>query len=118
MTTQDSYRVTFIGDDTFIHEFKSFASENPDDVEIESERSEKDATRLGFDLATAVAIVAIVSGTLYVGELAVKVLAWLRKSKGNKIVLQTPFKTLELQKSEGLTEEDVRKFLQAAQAMD
>ena len=118
MTTQDSYRVTFIGDDVFIEELKSFAAKNPVDVNIESELREKDATRLGFDLVTAAAIVTIISGALYTGELAVKLFMALRKSKSNKIIIQSPFKTLELQKSGELTEEDVRKFLEAAQVID
>lgn len=118
MTTQKFYRVTFIADSVFTDEVKAFVRENPERIEIESERFEKDATRLGFDLATMSAIVTIITGTLYVGELSAQILSWLRRSKGNKIVFQTPFKTLELHKSESLTEEDVRKFLLAAQAID
>jgi hypothetical protein len=118
MTTQESYRVTFIADTSFTNELKIFAGANPESIEIESERSEEEATRLGFDLATASAIVTIITGTLYVGELSAKMLGWLQKSKGNKVILQTPFKTVELHKSEKLTEEDIRKFLAAAQVLD
>lgn len=114
MPDLSAYRVTFIADVAFIQALKDLANEDPRMI-VESERTEKDATRLGFDLAAAATVVTIITGALYTGELAARVLAWLRHMKGNKIILQTPFKTLELHKSAELTEEDVRRFLQAAQ---
>ena len=60
------------------------------------------------------AVVVFVKGTLLVGELAAKLLKWMRHSEANKVVIQTPFQTLELHKDSGVTEEDVRKLLKAA----
>lgn len=110
------YRLKFIVDEPFAQQLKFEAARDPDNLKVESEREEKDATRLGFDLGTAVAIVTIVQGALYAGELAVKIYQWWQASRANKVVLQTPFQTLELHKSAGITEADIRKFLKAAQA--
>lgn len=81
------------------------------------ERTEKDATRLGFDLATAISIVALVKGAMDAATFAGKFYTWWsekRKQKtGNRIVLQTPLKTLELQSNTDITQDDIRKFLEA-----
>lgn len=106
------YRLRMIADDAFIDELRQESG-----ITIESESVEKDASRLGFDLVTVAAIVTVIQGALYAGELASKILRALNVSKSNKIVLQAPFGTLELVKSAPLSEEQVRNFLDAAQKL-
>jgi hypothetical protein len=108
------YKVKFIVDAAFIEQMKQYAHEHPNNLKIESEKTEKDATKLGFDLVTVASIVTIVSGTLYIGELAAKILGWLSHSSGNKVAIQTPFQTIEIHRSANLTERDVRGLLKAA----
>jgi hypothetical protein len=103
-----------IGDIGFIDQVKRFAEQDPENLRVESETKDEDPTRLGFELATVSAIVVFVKGTLLGGELAAKLLKWMRQSDANKVVIQTPFQTLELHKAAGVTEEDVRKVLKAA----
>ena len=117
MEQSQQYRLKFIADDSFVEQLRAYATKYPESLSIQSEAKNKDATRLGFDLAAAADILTLVSGTLYVGELSVMVVKWLRASKSNKIVLQGPFQTLEFHKDAGVTEEDVRKFLKAAQGL-
>lgn len=112
MDDNTAYRLRIIGDETVVA-----AMRDEPGVAVESETPAKDATLLGFDVITASAVVAIVQGALYVGELAVKLLNALKKSRSNKIVLQGPFGTLELVKDAPLTEEQVRDFLKAAQKL-
>src|SRR5713101_5995096 len=114
MDTPQNYRVKFVADESFAEQVRLFARQQSQNLSIESEGTEEDATQLGFDLAAVSAIVTIVSGTLYVGELAAKILNWMHHSRTNKVVIQTPFQTFELNKAAGLTEEDVSKFLKAA----
>lgn len=111
------YRIKFIADAAFVKEVKAAAEKNPADIRIESEREEKDATRLGFTLETATAVVALVTGAIEIGKFAKAIYDWFKNSKSNVVVLQTPFGTLEMHKSAGVTEEDVRKFLAAALRM-
>jgi hypothetical protein len=108
------YRFKFIADESFVHEIRVEAAQQPDQIRIEGESTEKDATRLGFDLATASAIVAIISGTLNIVQISAKFYNWLQKSDANKVVIQTPFQTLELSKNSGVTQEDVQKMLEAS----
>ena len=108
------YRVTFIGDEGFDRELTDFAASNPGIVTIESRRSDQDASRLGFDLATASAIVTIITSTFYFGELGFRLYRWLGKSKTNKIIIQTPLRTIEIVKSDELTEDDVKRLLEEA----
>ena len=112
------YVVKFIGNNSFADEFKEFAKSDPENIQIESESYEKDPMSLGFDLTNLSAIVGIISATLYAGELATKLISFLRKSKSNKIILQTPFKTIELYNSEKITEDDARKVLKAMQDLN
>ena len=116
--SQPQLRVKFISDSGFADALKAEAAAHPDDLKIESENVEKDATKLGFGLATAVAIVAIAKGVMDAATFAAKIYAWWSEQKKaknvSKIVLQTPFKTLELHSTSPLTEDDIRKFLEAS----
>lgn len=100
----------FIADKSFVD-----ALRQEPDIKVESEETKKDATRLGFDLETAAAIVTIIQGALYMGELAVKILNARAESQSNKIILQTPFATVELIKDAQITADELREILKAAQ---
>lgn len=116
MEKQNYYNVKIIADETFIGLLKEYANQSPDDIKIESEIDEsKDATDLGFELVSVLAVLAVVKELFYVGELAVKIYQWLKKSKDQKIIIVTPFRTIELHSNTELTVEDIRKLLQAAQ---
>jgi predicted amino acid dehydrogenase len=104
----------FIADDAFTSELKAFAAANTDRLTIESEQTDRDATRLGFDLATVSAIVTIVTSAFYFGELGVKVARWLAKSRANKVIIQTPLKTVELVKSTNITKDEIVELLKTA----
>lgn len=113
-----SLRVKFIVDAEFADELKAAAAQHPNELVIESERTEVDATKLGFDLGSVVSIVAVAKGGWDAAMLADKIYAWWserkkRKSQ-NKIVLQTPFKMLELHSNADITKEQICKFLEAA----
>jgi hypothetical protein len=111
------YRIKFIADEGFNDALKAFAKTNPSLVTIESEHTEKDPTRLGFDLHAIAEIVTLIAETLSVAELAAKMIAWLNQSKSNKVIVQTPFKTVEVHKTKDMTEEEVGKILKVAMEM-
>ena len=114
MDASQYFELKLIGDQVFIDQLKRYAEQEPDNLKVESEAKDEDPTRLGFDLATVSAVVVLVKGTLLAGELGAKLWKWMRQSQANKVVIQTPFQTLELHKEAGVTEEDVRKLLKAA----
>ena len=114
MNVPQSYQLNFIAAQDFIEHLKDYATQNPQNLEIKSEKHDEDATKLGFDLLTVATVLTITQAGLYIGELATKIVMWLRKSKSDKIVIQTPFQTIEIRK-EGITEEYVREVLKAAQ---
>jgi hypothetical protein len=111
-------RVKLIVDSGFADELKAAAVKHPDELVIESERIEADATKLGFDLGSALSIVAVAKGGWDAAMLAYKIYGWWserKKLKGTStIVLQTPFEKLELQSNSDITEDQIRKFLEAA----
>jgi hypothetical protein len=108
------YRIKFIADVSFVEEMRAEIALSLDEIKIEKETTEDDATRLGFDLMTAVAVVTLVSGALDILQFAAKVYRWFEKSKSNRVIIQTPFKTVELVKASGVTRRDVEKILKAA----
>jgi hypothetical protein len=107
----NSCRMKFIADKTFNDAVKAFAKDNPSLLKIESEHAEKDPTRLGFDLQTIAEIVTLIAESLTIAELAIKVIEWLKESKSNKVIVQTPFRTVEVHNTKDLTEGEVRKIL-------
>lgn len=111
---RDSYRIKFVAEPSFAAEVKVAAAGDHAKIRIESERTEKDATRIGFSLETAVTLVAIFKGLIDLAELAKTIYDWYERSHSNLVVLQTPFGVLEMRRSNGVTEEDVRRFLEAA----
>jgi len=114
MNSSEYIHLKLIGDSGFIEQVKLFAEQDGDNLKVESETNEEDPTRLGFEIATVSAIIVFVKGTLLAGDLAARLLRWMGQSNGNKVVIQTPFQTLELHKAAAVTEEDVRKLLKAA----
>ncbi len=106
-------RLKLIGDDKFIEQVRRFASQEPDKLQVESEGKDDDPTRLGFDLMSVSALIVIVKGALLAGDLGMRIWRWMQISEANKIVIQTPFETIEFHKAAALTEEDVRKRLSA-----
>lgn len=110
-------RIKLIADAEFAEEMKAAAAANPDELSLDTRPVEKDATKLGFDLATAVQIVAVIKGAMDIGGLAKKIFDWSRdsaKKKNRVVVLQTPFQTLELRSNSDITESQMRDFLLAA----
>ena len=121
MESVQSYKLKFIGDKSFVGKLKEYASENPELLKIKSENYDEDPTRLGFDLESVAAVITIIQGAFYIGELAPKILKWMfndnnKKNDANKVIIQTPTQTIEIRK-EGMTEDDVRKILKTAQTI-
>lgn len=115
MTTPQPYRIKFIADDAFIEQLKVDAAQQPEAIKVESERKDEDATRLGFDLISISTVVTVISGLFSIAEVAAKIYKWWQKSRANKVIVQTPFQTVELHKSAGITEEDIRKAIDVKQ---
>lgn len=117
--SQQPLRVKFIADSGFAEFLKAEAATHPDDLTVEPERIEKDATKLGFDLGTAVSIVAVLKGAIDAATFAGKIYTWWseKKKKQNStssIILKTSFGTLELHANKAITQDDIRKFFEAA----
>ena len=116
MTKRNISRLTIIADDELITEIQSYASCNSDVLGIESRRQNEDPGRLGFDLSSVVAVVALI-------ENIDKFAMWFRKilfdskrvRKSEKLILQTAFKTLEIPVAEPLSVEDIKQILRDAQ---
>lgn len=116
---QQPLRVKFIADSGFAEFLKAEAVAHPDDLAVEPERTEKDATKLGFDLATAVSIVAVLKGAIDAATFAGKIYTWWSEKKkkqnsASSIILKTSFGTLELHSNHAITQDDIRKFFEAA----
>ena len=110
-------RIKVVADAEFAESIKAAAAANPEQMSLDTKPVEKDATKLGFDLATAVQIVAVLKGAIDLAKLATEIYTWSRansKKKSRVVVLQTPFKTLELRSDSNITEAEVRDFLLAA----
>ncbi len=115
MTEPQICYVKFIGNDKFISLVKNYAKLHPNDLNIQSETVEEDASRLGFDIDKAAAVATILSLTLYVGDLATRIPMWMSESDAHTIIIQTPYETIELHSSKPLAVEEVRQLLQSAQ---
>ncbi len=112
----NSYRLKIFADDAFLQQLKHYSAQAPDDLKVVSEKIDRDATRQGFDLTNIVEVVVAVSHTIAIIELARHVVKWVRGSKGNKVVVQTPVATMEFHK-ETISEEEIQKFLEAAKTL-
>lgn len=107
--------VKFIGNDKFISLLKNYAALHPNDLAIQSEMVEEDASRLGFNTDKAAALATVFSLVLYVGDLATRIPQWMRESDAHTVIIQTPFETIELHSSKPITVDEVRHLLQSAQ---
>ena len=108
-TTPSSYRIKIFADAAFLRELKA----DQVSITIESEREEKDATQLGFQVEAVIAVVVTVQAVLDSAKLAAKIYRWWHRSKSQVVVLQTPFGSLTMRKSGDITKADVKKFLAA-----
>jgi hypothetical protein len=110
------YRLKFIADETFAEELRSYSADHPDELRIERQSREKDATQLGFDLTTVDHIVVLVGHALTTAQLAAHIFKWWQKSKSNKLIIQSPSKALELAKSAVTTAKDIETLLDDAKS--
>jgi hypothetical protein len=117
MADHGDYRLRIVADETFVALLKDYTEKRPKEISVQSEAHEKDATKLGFNLADVLTVITIIKTGCDLIIFAKSVTEWFSKSKSNKITLQTPFATLELQKNTPVSEADVLKFLEAAKTM-
>jgi hypothetical protein len=80
---------------------------------VEKTEPAKDPIRLGFDLHTIVEIVTLISTTISAAKAAKELNDLLRKTNEQKVVLQSPFRTIEL-KPESTSEPQLEEFFRAA----
>ncbi|MFO1155490.1 MAG: hypothetical protein U1E43_01330 [Rhodospirillales bacterium] len=110
-------RIKFIANDEFIDKLSEEARNMPQLITCDKKKEEKDATRLGFDFETVSSVITVFQAALTTAKVAQMIFNWWSNTKKNKVVIQTPFKTLELRSQVPISEEDVRRFLQdSAQA--
>ncbi len=113
MDTPEFIEIKLLSTPEVIQEFEAEWNAFPDQVKIVSSGPEKDPTYLEFGLMEVAAIVAIVQGALYFGEISAKLYRWLKdnKNKNKRIVIQTPLGSTEFVATNDLTEAEVREHL-------
>ena len=116
-STPQDYRIKIVANADFVKNLKDEVVADPSNIKAISEKVEKDAARLGFDVQTVVSLLLIIKGTFEVTELARRIFQTWRSCDNSKIVLQTPFQTLELHKSSTITQVDIQKFIEAAKSI-
>jgi hypothetical protein len=114
MNAGQPIRVKFQADAQFVDHLKTFQRSHPGEVSIDSEVNERDPAKLGFDLGMIITAITTVSEICEIAKFAAEIVDWVRASRGNKVVLQTPFGTLELRRDRPISKEDVCRFLEAA----
>ena len=113
-SSQQPYRIKFFAEPAFLNVVQDSVGKDSNVVSVSDAKEEKEAVRLGFTVETVFSFVTIISGLIDIGELSKKIYGWFSKSDSNAVVIQTPFGRYEMRKAAGVTEADVRKFLQAA----
>lgn len=114
MSIPEKIKVKFISDSEFIEEVENISNDYPNDFTIIEKKEERDAARLGFDIAIAASVVTIITGIFFTVELAAKIKSWLSKNNTNRIIVQTPFGYVEIRKDRDMTEEEVQRLLRRA----
>jgi hypothetical protein len=80
---------------------------------IEQTTPIKDPVRLGFDLHNISEIVTLVSAVIGAAKAAKELADLFRKAKAKKVVVQSPFRTVEFQEGED-SEEKLLEFFRGA----
>ncbi len=113
MDSSDAIEIKLISSPDLIEEIEKEWKANPNQVQILSSGRETDITSHKFGLVEAAAIVAIVQGILYTGELSVKIYRWLNEehNQNRRIVLQTPLGKWEFVAHSNLTVDEIKDVL-------
>jgi hypothetical protein len=80
------------------------------DILIKSAQAEQDTTSLQFGIDDATSVTTIIASAFYAGELAERLLHWMRESKSSLVLIQTPFHAVEVT-DRITTQNELRKIL-------
>jgi hypothetical protein len=112
MIVPDSFKIEIISSSNFIEEL---ITEEESKIQILEKKSQKPYSKLSFGVVEIAAIVAIVQGTFYIGELAYKIYEARKKNKLSSIVIKTQFKKIEIDFQEKeFEEEEIKSLLKKA----
>jgi hypothetical protein len=108
MADRDLIDFKLVSTPDVIQELEDEGNSNPEELRIESSRSEEDPTYLQFGFGgEVVAVLGLVKGAFLVGQLVFMVHRWVTRRKA--IVIQTPYGRVEFLPDENLTVEEVRE---------
>lgn len=111
MSESPFINVKIIGSPALIEELQRISAETPSEFVIVDSGPEENTSYLQFGMAEVAAIVAIIQGTYWAGDLVHKLYKLLKEKNGHKIVLQTPTRRIDLVSERQLTEAEVKDAL-------
>ncbi|MBI3004433.1 MAG: hypothetical protein HYY49_03350 [Ignavibacteriales bacterium] len=113
MSPLPEIQIKFLSSSEFIRELETDFRKVGEEVKVISSGPEKDPTELDFGLNEVAAIVTIIQGSFYLGELAFKLFSALKASREKTVVVQTPFHRAEIHAHNDLTQEEVQRILKS-----
>jgi hypothetical protein len=103
--------VKIIGSPALIEELQRISAENPSEFVVVESGPEDNTSYLQFGMAEVAAIVAIIQGAYWAGDMGHKLYKLLTEKREVKIVLQTPTRRIDLVSERHLTEAEVKDAL-------
>lgn len=101
-----------LGSKSFIDDLSKKLKTFPEAVRIEDIKIEKDPTVLSFGLGEVASIVTLIQGTFFFSQLAKLIFDSIKAKKENRIVVQTPLKRIEVNSTEELSSDQIKKLLE------
>jgi hypothetical protein len=114
MTDDFDLEVQIEGDPELITSLGAITSANSESMTLESLGPSAEPSRLKFGLAEAATLVALVKGAVELAKFAKSIYDHLSKSKGKKVVVQTPLRAVTIGSSDATSEARVAELLQTA----
>jgi hypothetical protein len=106
-----AYTVGFYASRAFAEQLKVDPGIARGEISIKSVQSEHDPTALQFGINDAISVTTEMAGAFYTGDLAARLLRWMHESKSSRVIIQTPFRAVEVANGSPPTEAELRQLL-------
>ncbi|HEV3278934.1 MAG TPA: hypothetical protein VG860_19210 [Terriglobia bacterium] len=97
-----------------VGELKNVVESNPDLMKLESAGPSDQPSHLRLGLADVETLIAIVNGAVAFGQFAHSIYKHFKEKKAERLMVQTPLRTVEILSSDATSEERILELLQSS----
>ena len=114
MNPTGNLMVKISGSPELVADLESVVKQNPADMELKSVGPAEEPSHLGLGFVEVATIIAFVNGALGLAKFAYAIYKYLSGQPRQRVIIQTPLRTIEISSSDAISEDRVRELVSCA----